>query len=214
VRGEFSPDYFCYSGAAEAIHRVMPEAKLLVVLRNPPDMLESVSRLRGNTGFHNGMTFIETVERGLYLERGFYFKLLSPFYGLFPRENIHVVLYDDIVSDPAVVMSNLFRFLGIDDRFVPPALRERVNAIRRPKPGLITSSVNLVLSAMRRAGLSGVADAVATHRGLNRWYVRVNSVEMSPGVIPSAIRERLKVYYREDIIALQGLIDRDLSAWL
>lgn len=214
VRGEYSPDYFCYSGAAKAIHETVPDAKLIVALRNPPDMLESVSRLLRHSGFRTYVPFDESVKRGLYLERGFYFRMLRPFYDLFPHERIHVILYDDIVKGPAGVLRDLFSFLGVDTNYVPPALRLRVNAILSPKPGRMTSLVNLAFSGLRSAGFRRVADWIVTNRTLNRWYMRHNSVETAATEMSATTRSRLKARYRDDIIALQNLIGRDLSAWL
>jgi hypothetical protein len=44
----------------------------------------------------------------------------------FPREQVAVVFFEELVAGPGPVR-NLFRFLGVDDRFSPQASGRRIN---------------------------------------------------------------------------------------
>src|SRR6185436_5212968 len=54
-----------------------------------------------------------------YRRRGFYAALLKPYFELFSREQLKIYLYEDYVRDPVGLMQDLFRFLNVDDTFVP-----------------------------------------------------------------------------------------------
>jgi hypothetical protein len=50
---------------------------------------------------------------------GLYHEQLRRYYNAFGRDRIRVYLYEDFQADPAGVLRDLFRFIGVDDRFTP-----------------------------------------------------------------------------------------------
>jgi hypothetical protein len=47
-----------------------------------------------------------------------------------------------------------------------------------------------------------------------RLLIRMKNVNLEKPPLESAVRERLVAAYRDDVLRLQDLIDRDLSVWL
>ena len=76
-----------------------------------------------------------------YLARGRYVDYLERFTAHVARDRLHVLVFEELVRDPAVV-AGLYRRLGVDPAFRPPALGTVVNAAtaedadERPEPGL------------------------------------------------------------------------------
>jgi len=215
IRGEFSPAYMLDEQCAGRIRLAFPEVKLIAALRNPADMVYSLFWFDAYAVMRDDLTFEQAADRGHYLERGLYHRQLRPFYEAFPREQIHVVLYDDIQKDPAKVVSDLYGFLGVRQDFVPPSVRRKVNAFQMTRSGLLKSSAKGAVSLLKKIGLGALADRLISDPALFRLYCRLNLGRggkyppMGPGT-----KQRLRSFFRGDILELQKLIGRDLGAWL
>jgi hypothetical protein len=156
-------------------------------------------------GIHRGRTFQDYIGRGLYYDQ------LERYFGAFPREQVRVYLYEDLSDAPINTVQDAFRFLKVDDSFVPDVSLRR-NVSGRPKnktldgllrrQGRIKHAAKVYLPARMRWRLSKAFDDLKTR----------NLVEPPP--LKSKVRQQLARVYREDILKVQDLIQRDLSAWL
>jgi hypothetical protein len=214
--GEASVGYLWSETAAQNIHAKIPNAKILLILRNPADRAFS-QYLHQVALVGLPLSFRQQIEACMrnrsrkfslqypLLEFGLYHGQVSRFLELFPRQNICIHLYDDYRSNAAAVMANIFRFLGVDDTFMPD-----------------TSQRHLELSLPRLAGVSHAL------RQLGVWQAikRITPAKLLPAARRVAFTPRRKLvldpedrrylvdYYAEDIRKLAMLLDRDLSAWL
>jgi hypothetical protein len=204
--GEISPQYLNSADAARRIRRDLPGVRLVVSLRNPAerawsDYLGRVRILR-ETG-----TFAEAIRPGRpCLESGFYFARLKRYYERFPRERIHVMLYEDFAADPRAALRALFTFLGVDpDAAIDTAKRH--NRAAMPRSALLNralwpSVVATQSLVPRRWRGTGILAAL-----LSKTY------RPAPPLSPE-LRRRLREIYRDDITATAELTGRDLSRWL
>jgi hypothetical protein len=216
--GESSPRYLGAEGAASRIKRCIPDAKLIAILRNPADRAFSAFSMRKRDGWEPCATLDEAIadeprrieERwgsGIYLRHGFYAKLLQPYFEHFGRDQIRVYLYDDLVAAPDLLLENLFGFLGVDRRFRPITARKLnvSGVIRNPVMRMIWTRTHPLQKTIRPFLPKSARAAVS------RFFTGLEKVRVP---FPPEQRERLVDHYREDIRQLQGLIGRDLSAWL
>lgn len=214
IRGEFSPDYHCYSKSAETIRRTFPDAKIIMILRNPVDSLDSVRRFMV-AGRHLPIETLEDDDlMDPYLDLKLYARTLKQFFDEFPRANIKVILYEDMTENPADVVADVYRFLGVADDFVPLALRRRINAAPRIRSWRFKKIAESIYSLIARLKLAGLARFLLKNRAVKEAYNSLNHVRGEPLRIASKTRARWQAYYRDDILELQGMIVRDLSAWL
>ena len=115
---------------------------------------------------------------------------------------------DSLKRNSAAVMRDIFSFIGVDTSFEPNVI-ERHNVTGIPK--------NVRLHTF----LSGKSKlrALVKHVVPDRWGRRVLSnmrrknLDRMPNLSP-ALRKELVSLYRDDILKLQNLTGRDLSAWL
>ena len=220
--GEASHSYLYDPGAAAEIRRYVPEAKLIAILRNPIDRAYShfLHMVRSGTeplddfaqalqedevGIYKERTFQDYIGRGLYYDQ------LKRYFGIFPREQVRVYLYEDLSDAPISTVQDAFRFLKVNDSFVPDvSLRRNVSGQPKYKTldGLlrrqsrIKHAAKIYLPARMRWRLSKAFDDLKTR----------NLVEPPP--VQSKVRRQLIGVYREDILKVQELIHRDLSGWL
>lgn len=199
--GEATPRYLQSATAAERIARDLPHARIIVSLRNPADRAYSsyLGRLRGGRE-RRGVA--EAMRPGTYyFETSLYYESLERFYDRFPREQIKVVLFDELKS----VLPELFAFLQVDPAF-------EVDTATRHNAAAIPQSMLLNAMFLKTAGfLRRIAPPVLRNRG---FTPRLHPLLLKrPAPLPPAIRERLLNHFRGDIEKTAELIQRDLSHW-
>ena len=142
-----------------------------------------------------------------YVHAGFYYKLLQRYFEYFPEKQIKVFLYEDYISDPQNILSQLFDFLDVDSSFQPD-MSTRYNASGIPKNLLLNS-----LLSKRNPIRNLVKDLVP--KKISDKVVKVRNANLDkPPTLPLQVRQKLQQGYRSDIIQLQDLIQTDLSRWL
>ncbi len=128
--GEFQVKYLRDAGVAARLHDHNPSMKLLVVLRNPVERAYSayVHHYTLSKQETEWIPFREALDRlpQRLVGPGFYARYLQPYLARFPREQIHIVVQDDIKANPDGVVRGAYRFLGVDDSFVPENASQRV----------------------------------------------------------------------------------------
>lgn len=217
IRVDPSPTYLRSPVAAERIARHYPDARFVVSLRNPIDRAFSQywhEKKQGRLDYG----FDDAIEHLLLfpwlVEHGFYATHLEALWRHFPREQVMVVLYDDLVAEPRRFLDGVLAALGLPPGFEPSMLGRRVN-----EAGAVqTSTLRAMKSLRKKPWMAPLRRAVKRVLGPRSVYrelaTRVSHRdEYETGMSPAA-RQRLMSIYRDEILRLQGMIGRDLSGWL
>ncbi len=230
IAGEASPSYLYYPQVAERIHQRLPNAKIVAMLRNPVDRAYSAFMFQVSLRAERVSTF----EEGLALEAqrisdrwswmyhyrqmGYYSDQIARYYQRFPKENIHVCIYEEFCDDPTRVVCDLAQFLGIDPQgFVggnDPAAAFRPHPSGIPSNPLVNWLYDLYVqpNPLKQALKRWVPKSLGAKlfEVINRK--RSESIVKAP--LAAELRSQLAADYREDILKLQDLLGRDLSRWL
>ena len=207
VVGEGSPSYVYSPEAIERMAATIPAAKLVAVLRDPVERAYSHywhQRREGN----EPLSFEDALDaepgrlaagsgrlRFSYVDRGRYAGQLETVCRHFPRDQVHVTLFEDLRDRPADAYAEVCAFLGIGGGFVPPNLGQAFNRYTVSRSGLL-------FRAMLRAPLK-----------LARLIYRVNTRPAEyPPMAPST-RARLADEFAADNAALAEWLGRDLAPW-
>jgi hypothetical protein len=144
VVGEVCQDYLFHPEAAERIHATLGPVRVMVSLRDPVERAWSSYLYMRKHGIGPD-TFGEALRsRPELLEHGRYATALDRYLQRFPRELVHVALFDDLSRDPQAFLDSVTCFLGIDALpLAPQDLAARLPAAR-------ARSV-LLASAVRRS---------------------------------------------------------------
>jgi hypothetical protein len=204
--GEGSVCYLASRVAAAAIHERCPEARILMVLRDPADRLFShyaaaIAARSTRAAFPEWLAAAVTNEKTDNapvgpVVAGRYGAGLQRYLAVFPASRIHIVWHEDFVRDPATTLRRIFGFLGVDEtRQVPVNIRRNET---RPLRG------RLLRGAATLANL--LTDGLADRIDLSS---KVPST-LRPSSADRALAIRL---YEDDIRVLSGLTGRDLSRW-
>ena len=222
--GEASPPYVYVAGTAERIKKYAPEARVIALLRNPADRAYSAYLHAVRIGREPLTDFAQALREEEdrvrknwhytfhYRSRGFYYPQLKRYYEVFGREQVGVWLYEDLRTEPTGVAQSIFRFLGVDDAFVPDASLKH-NQAGVPKSGAARAALKIMNKAAS-GFLENFTSASKVYPLLSKMRQRVQKRLVSkPPPIDPGIRAELMEGYGEDILKLQELLGRDLSIW-
>ena len=131
VTGEATPRYYYSPQVPQRVHSVVPQAKLIILLRNPVERAHSHYWHLFNTG-REQRPFAKAVEDELrllstdshlmkigfsgspgYVARGMYSRHLRRWLSLFPERNLRVLISEDFFSKPAVGYNEITDFLQV-----------------------------------------------------------------------------------------------------
>ena len=126
MAGEWTPDYLYQDWVPQMLHRAAPNAKLLVILRDPVERYRSgCAHQLEYTGRLTAADVTDAYRRGFYAED------LERYESLFGAEAILVLHYERCRDDPAGQLARTLRFLGLDDTWRPDNLTSAVNRTER-----------------------------------------------------------------------------------
>ena len=211
--GEASPIYLECPQAAARIQSTIPQVRIIACLRQPVERAYSdyLMELR-----HRGRRFDPDRELkagsawarpdSRWMQIGRYGEHLARYYEAFPREQIHVFLFDDLQKNPLGVVQGVYRFLGIDQSFVPdmetPHNVGGVPSSRLLERVLTSKVVNQKIKPWVPSG------AVNWAR-----HLRTRSMRRPPS-LPRELKAELTTHFRNDIVRTSELIGRSLDHWL
>ena len=233
--GESSTWYLYSRSAAQEIHDFCPEARIIIMLRNPVTMLYSLHSHQLWTGNEDIRDFgaaldaepdrkagrripPRSVPRGglLYSEVASFSAQVARYYEVFGRDRVIVVLADDFKKDNAGVYQKVLSFLGarvegLDYEAILAQDAWTRNENKSPRSRLVTRFLKqprnqAVLRGTARGPLPGWRTML---RALRRANIRYGE---RPPMDPT-VKARLTAKMAPDVAALGALIGRDLSFW-
>lgn len=120
VKGEITPGYsILESRDVEHISEIMPQAKIIFVLRNPIDRTWSAirysrRRMQRRLESMSLNRFKEVVNEDWVVLRANYVRTIENWGSYFPSEQFFIGFFEDIVHRPRCFLTHVFEFLGVD----------------------------------------------------------------------------------------------------
>ena len=213
VVGECSTSYLWSTEAAVNVAATHPDARILVVLRNPVERLHSHWLMARKYGFTR-LPLLEAVEQDrahpdpgwgrseLFVQAGLYADALGRWQQAFPAGKVKVLLNEEL--DNPDTWSDLADWLGLDGA-IPDVDRTEGNLAGRARwEGLnawltrtgLKSSLGALLPAGMKRKVSGA------------WYTGDDLPSLN-----EEDRAALTPLFQADIRATEALLDRSLSHW-
>jgi len=218
--GEASPTYISSENCPNLIQQHLPNVKIIAVLRQPVARAYS-NFLHARRADRESISDFETAfnketERKTenwsplyhYKSKGYYAEQLERYFTLFPKENIKVLLFEDLVNNPIETTQELFKFLNIDKSFIPETSK-KANVSGTPK-GIF----GWIIMKLRYYNL---IPNIQFSNYLPDFMIQFifNSAYKKARPLAPEIKKRLThTYYKQDILKLEKLIEKDLQHWL
>lgn len=229
------PDYLAKPECPARIKKHIPNAKLIVILRNPVSRAIAGYYHYIKTGFaplcalQEGMQEImdgklKTAYPRTFeiIEYGFYYKHLQRYLEYFDKQQIYIMLLDDLKKDKLGMIRNLYDFLEVDTDFVPQkSFNKKPQKVIYSLAGLkLVTKANQVnytysddkmrmhpkdkslIGRVRLKALNGVTN-----------YLAANIYDNIKPQASAELKQKLFTIYKDDITQLEKLLDRDLSIW-
>lgn len=223
--GEATVWYLYSDSAARQIHDFSPNARIIVMVRRPPDMLYSLHGLLLFATWEDLPDFGQALAaepdrraghrlpRNTWWPKALYYRWLADFaphlerfYGVFGRERVHVIVYDDFRADPGGVLRNVLRFLDLDDSFAPTlAVVNRARTARSMRLQRLFYSPRF-LNALARLGPRGYH---YVWRALMRANIRYETRPPMSTDIDRMLTDELV----QAVTRLEALLGRSLPSW-
>ena len=218
--GEASPAYIYNRNCATLIKEHLPEVKIIAILRQPVKRAYSNYLHAKRAGREPINSFIdainseeERIEKNWsplyhYKEKGFYFRQLSRYFKEFKKEQIKVILFEDIIDDPQKITKEVFEFLRVDSSFTPDTSK-KANVAGKPK-----GVAGWIVMKLRKNNLLPNIEFSKYLPEFSVSYILKTIYSKPEKIDNKTIKSLTNKYYKEDIKQLEKLIERDLSNWL
>ena len=219
-----------YPNAAPRMARLLPNARLIYVMRHPVKRAYShytfIMAWRWTTKGLPPMTLASALrEYPTILDSSHYARQIERYLEYFERRNILLLLFDDLRSSPAAVLDQVQRFVGVEPIDL---LAQKPLWLNQVGDAVVVREARRLLDALRSAPAIGLLrKAVPTSL---RRRIRQRILELlrhSPSVrcaadqfrrrlepLPGETRAALADALRDETLQLEALLDRDLGEWL
>lgn len=219
--GESSAFYLNFPDTAERIAQVIPNAKIIIILREPVERAYSAYTLmvrdgRETLGFEEGLRREEERKRigfepiWWYREVSLYYQQVKHYLEVFGAQKVKVLLYDEFFANPGKGLRDVFTFLGVkEDLSVDTSVRYNVSGVPKSKKfySLLDNFIYNPSILEKR-----IKSLVPSHLRVT-WASKVIGVSVERISIEPQIQAQLKAYFAEDVRKLEDLLHRDLLSW-
>lgn len=219
--GEKSVSYLYSRTAVNEIAAMVPDTKIIVVLRNPVDRAYSDYWHRVRTGVEK-LSFSEALDAEPqriadgarfelhYATYGLYADRLKDYIARFGRDRVLILFYQDLKDDPASVVESTFDYLGVSPS------TDGIDFVVHNKGGNATSlPVRLALRVAQNKSVTETLKRLLPSRltkFLTAYLVRRSSAGTYPDIKPED-KERLIRFFDVSISELEQMTGRDLTQW-
>lgn len=230
IIGDASVYYLFSERAAEEIAAYNPDAKIVILLRQPVDMMYSLhgqlrrefaeniaefsDALAAETDRSAGANVPKTAAPRFalrYRQIAYFSPQVSRFYNAFGQANVKCFLLEDLEASPAEVTREILDFIGVPEANLPAEFR-RFNRAAEVKRPLLIGAMGL----LTRTNYKQVTRYFPPHVRDRLWrmYYWLAYTPSQRQGLDAALRKELTREFRPSILELAALIRRDLSHWL
>jgi hypothetical protein len=213
IYGEASPGYTNYptfKRVPERMHSVVPDAKLIYIVRDPIERLISHYVHYYAEGLESQPLAEALADFACpYVQRSQYAMQLELYLKYYPLSSILIITQEDLLRRRRATLQEVFRFLGVDDSFY--SLRFAITMHRtRDKRRLNPIGKRLV----RLPGMGALKQlAPDVHWHLERWLCYPFSHQVERPALAEPLRQALVDYLKDDIDRLRAYSGRAFEEW-
>lgn len=228
---EASPGYLGGGvDVATRIHTLIPQTKLLFILRNPIDRMYSSFNFHvGKLNLSTDLSFEEYIDKCIAYDSGqrtpvelgieeWYLKVISfgryadylkYYYQQFPEKQIKIMFFENLNQDITGFMQELCQFLEIPPDYFDSYNFKKVNVTYESKMKWL-HKIAVYFNARSERFLRQRPEL---KQFLVSLYKKINQAKEGYDEMTDASRDRLKLYYKPSMTALQALVGEKNIPW-
>ena len=225
--GDGSATYLHDESISALIYEFNPEAKVIIMLRNPIDRGYSLYRWMVQEGYEWAGSYEKALELEskraitgaqrffaphltesyMYFSTGLYYSQVKAYKELF-KDNLMVVNLDNFYNDFDSTYSSICSFLGIEVNNVNKEVLNKSKDVFSPKLQFFLRKISNIIFMAR--SVLGIA---AKNKDSRDFLMTLGLYEGKKNKLPEKIREQLKVEYLPDLKKLSDLLGEDFTYW-
>jgi hypothetical protein len=207
VSGEVSSVYLYSDKARKLIKQYLPDAKLIIILRNPVDRCIShfLQNIKIKSPDNIDFQDIFSSAQEEILKLGFYSQYIQKYLEDFPKENLKFILFDSLIKQANFV--DFFEFIGVESGFQPDT-----SAIMR-KGGIIDNRSAKIINYLRST-IGQILKPITTKEQRRLMTIKAKNYATKKIETPQTIKFQLIDLYYDEIVKVQEITGVNLSKWL
>ncbi|MBW3041831.1 sulfotransferase domain-containing protein [Prochlorococcus marinus] len=226
--GECTPDYMLYNYVPKRIQKTLGEdLKIIFILRNPIERAYSQYNFHLMEGVEKNLSFINAIKSenidkhnstynewyspAYYISRGLYTVQIKRYLEYFKKDNMYFVLFEDLYgTNSHKYINEILNFLKIKSNHNNKFHIKGKEEIKIPKNKLINYIFDRTNSRIK----------IIRKLIPNKLYSRIvrysrKHLMTEPKKLSNKTKLELNnIYYKEEILLLEKLINKDLSRWI
>jgi len=223
-----------YLASANAIERIVerdPDAKFIAMIRNPVDVVHAFhseilfSGIETESDFESAWRLQPSRKQGKalprdceapqflqYAEVANYEDQFNRFFSLVSEKQLHVILFDEFVSDPSGAYGDVLNFLGL-----APSGKEHFQKVNASHDHRFKRLSQLILNppqCLKPVINAGRSIARSQKGGWVDSFKQWLRVPSKRAAMSTDFKRELAMFFRPGIKSTSQLLRRDLSSWL
>ena len=227
IKIQGSVHYIFFEDALKRIKSFNPEAKFILILRQPVERAISGYKYAIKFNYEN-LSFKDAVEKEAqriqsedlriisectYVSHGYYAYQIKRFLKYFKKSQLKIILYEDVTDSPEKITKELYKFLGVNPEFKPEfTAYNKTGSLKSKTLQKFFFGDHWIKKTLVRMISSIISEEKMAKL---RWKIIHMNTSNKEGKhkISKDLIDRLNANFEADITELEQLIDRDLSHW-
>lgn len=203
----------------ERLHEHNPACKIIYCLRNPADRVFSDFNFQmENNRFKDKSIYeiLEVIEKNdtaslhyRNMRKSFYHVHLAGIYQFFEKENVYVLIFEDFIKDPNIILKDIIRFLQLNDN-IDFNTKEKHNVTSVPRSNLLKKFISYL---RKRKKYLQMIIPIRLYKKLGSILLNLNKTNKKFDQPGEELRKSLINYFNPHNKKLEKMIHRDLSLW-
>ena len=214
--GEATPAYMYNEQAPRRIADTIPDVKLIACLRHPTDRVYSQYWM--NRGLGEVECSFERVVRGkrkLYFGHGLYGEQLDRYLSYFDRDQLLILISEEMFSEPSASLNKICSFLRVDDTFYQGQewIADRENRAARSRSKFALEIMRVIGTWMRHTeGARQLLDALKA-AGITDLIKDANREPREYPEMDPEVRKELDEQYASTVRRVEEILGREINVW-
>lgn len=217
IRGEASPSYSKYplvNNVPDRMYSVVPEAKLIYILRDPVNrILSEYVHYRADGTEHKTLSeALADPKTSQYVYNSKYYTQLKRYLQFYPEANIFVTTLEELNAQPQQTLQGVFKFLDVDDSFYHPDYTQKFHASSEKR---LKNQLGLFLTkTFRQSKIKNkIRSALPTF--VDRIYISLSrsDVKIEKPLLNENQRQALINELKDDIEQLRNYTGNKFEYW-
>ena len=215
LKGEASVSYLFYKNVPQNIKTYNPEAKIIIMLRDPIDRAFSHYLMDYRLGLVSD-SFEDIIDQKSvhknaklfyqqYIELSEYTNQVKRYLNVFDGKEILFIEYEDLKKDALGIVKKTYLFLGVNQVYRPD-VNKKHNTYTMPKNSIIRFIYSFVI-------LRNILSFFFQKNLVNRLKIVLFKNDKKPKLLDKT-RDRLKQFFTNDVNKLAKMLNKDFSRWI